>query len=102
VSGFDRIKAPDEWARREAGEQADPEGRAALFTGPDAAVRAARPGPPAGVKVHCSRCDQTTPIDGRTALRMAAPLFLLAVWKSHPIFAVCPGCGARSWLRLRV
>jgi hypothetical protein len=100
VSGFDRIKPPDEWSRRV--EPQDPEGRAALFTGVDEAVHAAKVGPPQGFRVHCSRCGETTGVDVRTALRMAVPLFLLAPWKDHPVFAVCPSCGARSWLRVRV
>ena len=101
MSGFDRIKAPDAWARRQP-ESVDPQGRAALFTGADEAVSAAKAGPPEGFRVHCSRCEATTAVDSRTALRLAAPLFLLAPWKSHPVFAVCPACGARSWLRVRV
>ena len=100
MSGFDRIKPPDEWARRV--EPQDPEGRAALFTGIDEAVHAAKAGPPQGFRVHCSRCGQTTGIDARMAVRMAVPLFLLVPWKDHPVFAVCPSCGARSWLRVRV
>ena len=100
MSGFDRIKPPDVWARRNP-TAVDPEGRAALFTNADDAVRSAAVGPPGGFRVHCSRCDATTGIDSRTALRMAAPLFLVAPWKSHPVFAVCPGCGVRSWLRVR-
>ena len=99
-SGFDRIKAPDGWARREAAT--DPEGRAALFTGADEAVAAAKPGPAEGFRVSCSRCLATTRVDARTAARLAAPLFLLAPWKSHPVFAVCPVCGTRSWLRVRL
>ena len=101
MSGFDRIKTPDGWSRRDE-EAVDPEGRAALFTGVNEAARSAKVGPPQGVRVHCSRCDVTSSVDGRTAMRMAAPLFLVAPWKSHPVFAVCPSCGARSWLRLRV
>ena len=101
MSGFDRIKAPDAWARRQS-EAVDPQGRAALFTGADEAVSSAKAGPAEGFRVHCSRCDSTTAVDSRTALRLAAPLFLLAPWKSHPVFAVCPTCGARSWLRVRV
>ena len=101
MSNFDRIKPPDRWARRDD-QTADPQGRAALFTGGDDAVRAAKVGPAAGVRVHCSRCDQTAGVDGRTALRMAVPLFLVAPWRTHPVFAVCPSCGARSWLRVQV
>ena len=100
MSGFDRIKPPDAWSRRE--DAGDPEGRAALFTGSEQAVRAAKVGPPHGFHVTCSRCAQTTAIDTRTALRMAAPLFLVAPWRSHPVFAVCPACNVRSWLRLQV
>ncbi len=102
MSGFDRIKAPDAWSRREADTSADPQGRAALFTGADEAVRSARAGPAEGFRVVCSRCRETTSVDTRTAVRLAAPLFLLAAWKSHPVFAVCPSCGIRSWLRVRL
>lgn len=97
---FDRIKTPDGWARRE--DRPDPAGRAALFTGPDEAVRSARAGPPDGLHVACSRCGSASVVDGRGALRMAVPLFLFAPWKSHPVFAVCPACGARSWLRVGI
>jgi hypothetical protein len=97
---FDRIKPPDAWSRRNAEADHDPQGRAALFTGVDDAVRTARAGPENGFGVTCSRCGATQRIDLRTAGRMAVPLFLVAPWKRHPIFAVCPSCGARSWLRL--
>lgn len=97
---FDRIKPPDAWARREAEATGDPEGRAALFTGADAAVRTARAGPENGFSASCSRCGESRRIDARTAGRMAAPLFLVAPWKRHPLFAVCPSCGVRSWLKL--
>lgn len=98
---FDRIKAPDqrllerpEGARFDT-DDTDPDGRAALFShghppsgGPG--------GPPS---VHCSRCDETTPVDAGTALRSVVPLFLVAPWRDHPVFAVCPACRRRSWLR---
>lgn len=98
---FERIKAPDAWSRRQDDSPVDPQGRAALFTGADEAVRQAKTGPENGFAVTCSRCQRTCGIDARTAARMAAPLFLLAPWKRHPIFAVCPSCGVRSWLRLK-
>lgn len=101
IVSFDRIKAPDAWARRND-SQGDPQGRAALFTGGDTAVRAAKAGPENGLSVSCSRCGQTRAVDARTATRMAAPLFLIAPWKRFPIFAVCPSCGVRSWLRLKL
>lgn len=100
MSGFDRIKSPDAWSRREV--SGDPHGRAALFTGSEQAVHTAKVGPADGFRVSCSRCGEATAVDGRTAVRMAAPLFLLAPWRSHPVFAVCPACGVRSWLRVRV
>jgi hypothetical protein len=98
VTSFDRIKPPDSWARRQ--DEHDPQGRAALFTGVDEAVRSAKMGPDGGLAVTCSRCGETRRIDGRAAARIAAPLFLIAPWKRHPVFAVCPACGTRSWLRL--
>jgi hypothetical protein len=99
---FDRIKPPDAWSRRQDDSLGDPQGRAALFTGADEAVRQAKAGPENGVATACSRCGETRRIDARTAGRMAAPLFLLAPWRRYPIFAVCPACGVRSWLKLKL
>lgn len=101
MSGFDRIKVPDPGGRRlaQADGETDPEGRAALFTPPDAAVGAAPATSGGGVTVVCSRCGETTALDAATAVRSALPLFLVAPWRSHPLFAVCPACGRRSWLR---
>lgn len=98
--GFDRIKPPErrllervEGPRFDSGE-ADPEGRAALYTG-----GARRSKSDAVITVHCSRCEVASRLDPRTALRSAVPLFLVAPWKDHPVFAVCPACRRRSWLR---
>lgn len=98
--GFDRIKPPErrllertEDPRLDSGE-ADPKGRGALYTG-----GARRSKSPAVVTVHCSRCEVASRLDAGTALRSAAPLFLVAPWKDHPVFAVCPACRRRSWLR---
>lgn len=98
--GLDRIKPPEQRllerpeGLRLDGDEADPQGRAALYT---AGVRRGQAA--GGVTVHCSRCDATSGLDVDTALRSALPLFLLAPWKDHPVFAVCPACGRRSWLR---
>lgn len=98
--GLDRIKPPErrllersEGPRFDRGE-ADPQGRAALYTGgprrrTDGAV----------VTVHCSRCEVASRLDAVAALRSAVPLFLVAPWRDHPVFAVCPACRRRSWLR---
>jgi hypothetical protein len=98
--GFDRIKAPQQRllergnnVEPEPGDS-DPDGRAALFT------RGASGG--TGITVHCSRCDAVSPLSAATALRSAFPLFLLAPWRNHPVFAVCPSCNRRSWLRPRI
>jgi hypothetical protein len=127
--GFDRIKPPDRRImERAAGprldsEDADAEGRAALFTaglqrdrdraareraggaGRESArrrghERGAGQAAAGGLAVHCSRCDVTSPLDAGAALRSALPLFLVAPWRDHPLFAVCPACGHRSWLKL--
>jgi hypothetical protein len=115
--GFDRIKPPDRRImERPAGprldsEDADADGRAALFTAGPARDReraakeragrdAARGGAAEGLAVHCSGCDATTPLDAGTALRAALPLFLVVPWRDHPIFAVCPSCDRRTWLRV--
>jgi hypothetical protein len=109
MGSFDRIKPPEQrlLERRDGArldEEPDPVGRAALFTAsragdPSESDRAgSRGGLLGGLAVHCSRCDATTPLDPAVALRAALPLFLVAPWRDHPVFAVCPGCGARSWL----
>ena len=99
--GFDRIKPPDGWARREAAPEGDPQGRAALFTGADEAVGAAPAGPASGFTVTCSSCETVSAVDARTLGRMAVPLFLVLPWRRHPVFAVCPACSTRAWLRVR-
>lgn len=98
--GLDRIKAPEqrllerpEGARYDT-DDTDPDGRAALFSHGHAPT-----GPSTTATVHCSRCDETSPLDVGTALRSAVPLFLVAPWRHHPVFAVCPACRRRSWLR---
>ena len=98
MNSFDRIKPPgqrlqerESRAERRPGGGSD--GRAALVPdGPP--VR--RPG--AVLAVHCSRCDATTPMALPGVLRSALPLFLVAPWKRHPVFAVCPACVHRAWL----
>jgi hypothetical protein len=97
VSGFDRIRRPSEGAARPSGiRAADPAGRAALFSA--GATPAASPG--GGLALHCSRCGASSPLDAGTALRAAFPLFLVAPWRRHQVFAVCPACCRRAWLRL--
>lgn len=97
--GLDRIKPPEQRLQerpeglRLDGDEADPHGRAALYTGGGRRSRTA------GVTVHCSRCRVTSSLAAGTALRSAVPLFLLAPWKDHPVFALCPACRRRSWLR---
>lgn len=104
--GFDRIKPPEQRllereARRAVPGEGDPTGREALFTGADE-----RPTGPGiveslpSVEVHCSRCDETATLDPGAALKAALPLFLLAPWRSHPVFAVCPGGRHRAWLKV--
>lgn len=58
------------------------------------------PGCAMGLALHCSRCQVTTPLDVGVALRAAIPVFLVAPWRDHPIFALCPACERRAWLRL--
>lgn len=83
--GFDRIAPPADRAGERTGERA----RSALFTS----------APDRGVTVRCSRCGTTSRLDVVTALRSAVPLVLVAPWRDHPVFAICPACRRRSWLR---
>lgn len=104
--GFDRIKSPEQRllereARRAVPGAEDPTGRAALFTG----AQAGPTGPSIGeslaaLEVHCSRCGATSALDAAAAVRLALPLFLLAPWREHPVFAVCPAGRHRAWLRV--
>jgi hypothetical protein len=97
---FDRIKPPEDRLLRRAGGQrlsdpdADPAGRAALFSASSPAST------PAGLRLHCSRCGEWSALDAATALRAAVPLFLVAPWRDYPLFAVCPAGRHRAWLRL--
>lgn len=99
--GFDRIRTPEqrlgERPRREGADPSDPRGRAALFSASDTAPRAG--GPVAGV--HCARCGASSVMDLPTLLHSLCPLFLFVPWLPHPLFAICPACGRRSWLRPR-
>jgi hypothetical protein len=100
MSGFDRIKPPDRrlLERPDSGglDDADPAGRAALFS---SAPGEAPAGGTLGLAVRCSRCGSVSSLDTRTALRAAFPLFLVAPWRRHPVFAVCPACRRRWWSR---
>ncbi|WP_370327173.1 hypothetical protein [Euzebya sp.] len=118
-----------EESRQPDSSRADREGRAALFSAsappstPGAGARrrspepsprtheageqdrADRPSPPAGrspVHVECSHCGVSSPLHLGDAIRHAIPLVLVAPWKSHPVFARCPACERRAWLRPRV
>lgn len=103
---FDRIKPPDqrllerrEGSRLEA-DDADASGRAALFSAGSRPASSFTDDRALGLTAHCSRCGESTSLDVATALRSAFPLFLVAPWKQHSVFAVCPTCRRRAWLRI--
>ncbi|MEE8599564.1 hypothetical protein [Euzebya tangerina] len=124
MSGFDRIKPPEkrllerEEARQPDSRRADTAGRAGLFSvsgepsTPGAGVRsavrssqAASTGSGAGprpFRVTCSRCDATRSVAVGDALKGVLPLALVAPWRSHPIFAMCPTGRHRAWLKVRL
>lgn len=85
--GFDRIKAPSADVGRERDH--DPAGRDALFS----------PTGPRRPAVHCSRCGATSDVGVATAVRALVPAFVVVPWKDHPVFASCPACRHRAWLR---
>lgn len=89
-AGFDRIRAPGASPRR-AERDADPAGREALFSDP---LRR-------GLRVHCSRCGETSDVGAVGAVRALVPAFVVLPWRDHPVFAVCPACRRRAWLRPR-
>jgi hypothetical protein len=115
---FDRIKPVDRrLLERRSGErldtaEADADGRAALFSSGverdrERARARERGGDPAGgegaaapLAAHCSRCDATTPVDAATAVRAVLPLAVVVPWRDHPVFAVCPACRQRAWLKV--
>jgi hypothetical protein len=85
---FDRIKPPPE---RLTEPEADPEGRAALFSATGLA--------PATAALRCSRCGRVSPVDLPAAVRSVLPLALVAPWREFPLFAICPAGRHRAWLR---
>lgn len=101
---FDRIRPPRErlLRRGDADEMAGPgeddpgEGREALFSAGH------RGDEPTGVAVRCSRCDATSALDLRSAVKAALPLVLVAPWRREPLFARCPACDRRSWLAFEI
>lgn len=78
------------------GDHADEAGRAALFSATSA--RSARD-PSVLMAAACDRCGETTPLDLRGLVRAAFPMVVLVPWRSHPVFALCPACHHRAWLR---
>ncbi len=100
MSSFDRIKPPERRLlerpapREPQSPEADALGRAALFS-------AGRPAATGLVLfgLHCSSCGEVSSVGPRAALRSALPLFLVVPWRRHPIFALCPACRRRAWLR---
>lgn len=98
---FDRIRPPQGRPYLRPAGGAGPserlaDGRQSLFSVGGDEV----PGCRMGLSLHCRRCGATSPLDAGVALRAAIPLFLVVPWRDHPIFALCPACGYRSWLRL--
>jgi hypothetical protein len=53
-----------------------------------------------GLRARCSRCGATSTLDASAVVRAALPLFLVAPWRRHPVFALCPACRYRAWLRV--
>lgn len=98
-TGFDRIAPPGqrsrERSRRESARPSDPRGRAALFSASAPRVGWAVAG------VQCGRCGASSVMDLPTLLGSVWPVFLFLPWLPYPLFAVCPACGRRSWLRPR-
>lgn len=97
---FDRIKPPAE-RLLERDVVADPEGKAALFTG--GGERPATAGildSITAMAVECARCGALSGLDPRTALRAVLPVVLVAPWREYPVFAVCPAGRHRAWLKI--
>lgn len=97
---FERIKPVeqrliDRGDHGPAGEQADEGGRAALFSATSGQGR----DPSALVGVACDRCSEASALDLGGLLRAVFPMVVVVPWRSHPVFALCPACHHRSWLR---
>lgn len=87
---FDRVRKPDPGSSRHRAR----EGKEALYsTAPTAA-------PSSQVLVVCERCDVESGVSVVDAVRMLMPPFL---WNplSGRLWARCPACDRRSWLRVR-
>lgn len=98
-AGFDRIHRPHERIARRAGghDLGDEAGRAAVFSGTAPAPEAAAP---RRALVTCSGCGETSPIDAVAVLRAVVPLAIVLPWRPYPVFAICPACRRRAWLRV--
>jgi hypothetical protein len=83
---FDRIRPPRAGRGRDEREE--------LFSAGGA-------GAGRGSALDCSRCGASSALDAGVALRAAIPLFLVVPWREYPIFALCPACERRAWLRIR-
>lgn len=95
TQGFDRIRPPGQRHRD------DPLGRAALFgDGPARATAGLDPARERGPALVCSRCSARSPLDPLTVVRVAFPLFLVLPWREDPVFALCPACRHRAWLKV--
>lgn len=96
MSGFDRL--PDLPSRPAPGAGVpDPQGKRALFSTEPAA-------PAAGsVVVDCPRCQQTTVLSPRQAVRASLPsLHLPVLRRGAASWMRCPACARRGWLHATV
>jgi hypothetical protein len=90
VTKFDRVSAP----RPRRADERDQRGKEALYsTAPGAA-------PSSQVLVVCRRCDVESGISLLEMAKVLAPPF---VWNplNGRLWARCPACDQRSWLRVR-
>lgn len=52
--------------------------------------------------VECGHCGDVCPMGVTDVVRHALPLTVVAPWRSHPVFALCPCGQRRAWLKPRV
>lgn len=90
--GFDRIRP----VHAESPRRADPQGKQALFSSPE-------PEPTWGhAAVTCPACQRRTVVSLATLAKLTFP-GVYAPWprSGHKVWARCPECGRREWLRVQ-
>ncbi len=96
-TGFDRLRARRADAVAPSSRPSDPQGRRSLYSVVD------QPPCLGAVTVDCSSCRRISVVTPLRLLRLAVPsLYLPLIRRRYPSWMRCPGCQARTWVRLTI